>query len=303
MDVMQAVSESCESVGIATPDRWVEGKWVPTDAMDGRKGNGSGRVKVDGQWVTAFNWKIGAKKSINLRSGREMSISEIREMELAAKQRKVKDRQRAEYAAGIAREIMGASELKTHPYLSSKGLPGAMASVVPTSRIMEITGNAGRYLVPDHNCALIAVPALVGGKISSLQVIWPDGTKKFLAGGSMAGASHSLSRGRVTWLCEGLATGLTLSMALKSMNRDAGVTLSFSASNIGKVSRQIKGECMVCADNDAPQERFDGLGAGEYYARETGHRYIIPDEVRMDINDVYCKGGIYAVQRIIKNIC
>lgn len=83
------------------------------------------------------------------------------------------------------------------------------------------------------------------------------------------------------------------------MRRADTVMCCFSAGNVAKVAETIKGRCFIVTDNDKPQEQFGGLGTGEHWARITGKPYVMPPEIKTDLNDVQLRHGIFAVQRII----
>jgi putative DNA primase/helicase len=223
--------------------------------------------------------------------------------EAAAAERKA--RERAEQAARIAAEIVRASVPGRHGYLAAKGFPDETALTVGRDRLIAILeANRKRVdsLVTDDGITGIVIPARLGAAVSSVQIIWEDGTKKFLAGGAMQGATHRIATGRDTWLCEGFATGLSLRAALRSLYRSSTILVCFSASNIAKVAGCLSGRRYIAADHDKAMEQFGGLGTGEHYARQTGLPYIMAPDLGMDINDMHQDAGIFAVQRLIGDL-
>ena len=143
------------------------------------------------------------------------------------------------------------------------------------------------------------------GEVQSLQTITADGEKKFLPGGRAGGAVFRIGRGGRRWWCEGLATGLSIQAALKTLYRKDEVVVCFSASNLAKVATSG----MVVADHDSwscskchlrwygdwPWEETElcpecGYGestppAGEKAARDTGLLYWMPLDAGTDAND------------------
>ncbi|GHA13505.1 hypothetical protein GCM10007989_05130 [Devosia pacifica] len=214
-----------------------------------------------------------------------------------------RDRERSERASNIAERLVTTAKMDGHPYLRRKGFQTEKALVIGADAVREI---GGEYLVPDRAMSAIVVPARVGVRLASVQLIWEDGTKKFLAGGQMGGAWHRIATGADTWLCEGYATALSIRMALKGLGRRDTVLVCFSAANIVKVSGSVRGRCFVAADHDMPPsanpEQFGGLGAGEHFARQTGKPYTMPPGEKMDLNDLHAAEGIFAVQRLILSI-
>ena len=90
------------------------------------------------------------------------------------------------------------------------------------------------------------------------------------------------------WLVEGLATGLSLRNALRSVGLAAGVVVTFSASNLIQVADQVPGKRYVFADNDESK-------TGEKSALATGLPWTMADEVGWDANDLHAKKGLFAV--------
>lgn len=299
MNMDQAIQEACDHVGILPPRSPSIGKWVKTDTLDGKSGKGDGRIILDEHRVTAWNWKTGDKATVWLNG--EMSAVERRDYseKIAAQDRE--KRKRAAEAAVTANALIEAAKPANHPYLSLKGFPDEKALVIGADDVAQI---GGKYLVSGKWA--IVMPARINDSVSSVQLIWEDGTKKFLAGGVIEGSSCRIAKGRYTWLCEGFATGLTLRLVLRSLKRSDTILCCFSASNVAAVARSVEGRCFVAADHDAPPkqnpEQFDGLGAGEWYARLSGKPYLMPVTEKQDINDLHIREGIFAVQRLVSNL-
>lgn len=296
MNVSDAIDQACAAVGIKPPRSYKHGQWVKCDTLDGKSGKGDGRVIADDLKVVGWNWKTGEKATIWLKD--RDSLTPVEKHQFA--ERKAKDeaeqRERAARAAHVAQTLLATAKLGTHAYLARKGFPTEQAHVLPAADVVDI---GGKYLVPEGAKTALIIPARIGTRITSAQLIWEDGTKKFLAGGEMGGAVHRLSRGTETWLCEGFATGLSLRMVLKALNRSATVLCCFSASNLATVARTIEGKCFIAADHDKPLEQFGGLGTGEHYAKVAGHPYTMPPDLGTDFNDMLMKQGIFAVQKHI----
>lgn len=294
MTLDQAIEQACGDVGIYPPKRTAFGKWLNTDTLAGKKGKGDGRVIIQEHFVTAWNWQTGEKSTVGLRDG--LSAKEQRAVKQSVARSKAKAEKDAARAAAEAEALIAASALSTHPYLVGKGFREEQAMVVTATVVRKAVGN---YIVPDGAHHAILIPARRGGKITSAQLIWEDGTKKFLFGGEMGGTSHRIASGVYTWLCEGYATGLTVRAALKGLKVRATVVCCFSASNIVAVARQVRGRAFIAADNDKPLEQFGWVGTGEYYARQTDLPYGMPPVVGADFNDMHQHESIFAVQRVL----
>lgn len=303
MTLDEAIARACASVGIVPPrGRQPMRKWIAADTL-AKNGKGDGRIILDEERVTAVNWQTGDKTTVWLRE--ERTVEDRKRYAQARRAQDAEDRKRAERAADIARQIIAAARPGPHAYLARKGFRDEQALAIAKSDVARI---GGAYLVPSGAAEAIVIPARIGKRITSVQLIWEDGTKKFLYGGEMGGAAHRISTGRDTWLCEGYATALSVRAALQGLNRPSTILVCFSASNIARVadalSRQAR--CFVAADNDAPPaarpEQFDGMGAGEYFARKAGRPYVIPPELGTDFNDFHVDQGIFAVQRVLMKL-
>jgi putative DNA primase/helicase len=297
MNVDKAISRACADVGIIPPAAPAYGKWVRTDTLSGKNGKSDGQIIVNEHHVTAMNFQTGETVTVGMATG-ERTANDRREIAKVIEHHKAKKREQAARAAKIAESIVAASETAGHPYLSGKGFPAEKALVVPADTVRRL---AGDYLVEESGKRAVVMPARIDHRITSLQLIWEDGSKKFLAGGEIGGSSHRIAKGADTWLCEGFATGLSLRMALKALRRTDTVQCCFSASNLVKVAKTIKGRCFIVADHDKipMNDPFEGIGPGEHFAKASGKPYLMPPEVGTDLNDVHMRDGIFAVQRLI----
>lgn len=300
MTVDEAIDQACSAVGIKPPRGHGEGRWLKTDTLKGKSGKGDGRVIVHERSVTAWNWQTGEKVTVNLKG--EMTREERREVAREIEADKKRKLERARQAADLATRMCWRANAETHPYLAAKGFPEEKALTIGVGDVQNIVGERCGYLIAPGGQKAIIIPARIGSRVSSAQLIWEDGTKKFLFGGVMDGASHRISNGYDTWLCEGFATGLSIRTCLRGLKMQATVLCCFSASNIVAVARQIKGRTFVATDNDKPLPQYGGLGTGEHFAKQTGLPYGMPPNVTDDFNDLHQKAGIFVVQRALAAI-
>ena len=299
MTIDEAVEQACSEVGILPPKRWSHGKWTKTDTEAGRNGKGDGRIIVNDVCVTAWNWQTGERSTVGLRN--ELSATERQAVARDVSRAKAKAEVDARKAASMGAELILASTLAGHAYLAAKGFPDEKAMIVSAETVRDIVGP---YIVPEGAQQAIIIPARRGEKVTSAQLIWEDGTKKFLFGGEISGTSHRIATGATTWLCEGLATGLSVRAALRGLKMQATVLCCFSASNVACVARQAKGRAYIAADHDKPLPHppFNGLGTGEFYAIQAGLPYGMPPAVKSDFNDLHQQASIFAVQRVLTSI-
>lgn len=295
MNLEEAITKACADVGIIPPRGREEGRWLKTDTLSGKNGRGDGRVKINDACVSAHNWQTGENVTVWMKDATSPAVR--RQVRQDIQKQQAERVRRAQEAAGIATRLVAAAELRTHAYLAAKGFPDEMVLVADAAVIAKI---GGKYLLSDEGgAAAVVIPARVGTAIRSVQIIWESGEKKFLANGEMGGASHRIATGRDRWHCEGFATGLTLRAALKALRHNATVLVCFSASNVETVARGTHGRGYIATDHDKPIPQFDGVGAGEFYARRSGVPYLLPPTLGDDLNDIHQRDGLFAVQRLI----
>ena len=195
------------------------------------------------------------------------------------------ERKLARRAGKEARRMIDEAYMDTHAYLHAKGFPDTKrlcyTGMVKT-RKGESFHVSRRLLVPVYGKK---------GNLQSAQLISVSGDKMFLPGGVMRGGRFAIGRGRHTWICEGLATALTLQKALDVLQpSNYKILVSFMASNILDVSVP---DALVIADNDKPKPG-QTWGVGERYARQSGCKWWQPSETG-DLNDMYLAQGLSPV--------
>lgn len=297
MTLDEAINTACANVGILPPSSVAYGRWIKTNTLSGRNGQGDGRLLINDAAVTAYNWQTGEKCTLWLKDISSPVVRRQVRQDMAEIEEK--RRKKAEQAAAIATRMVEAATMQTHPYLARKGFPDELALVLDAASIRAIVGKYSDYLLVDGGEQAIVMPARKGKVIASVQLIWESGEKKFLANGSTAGAFHRIATGKECWLCEGIATGLSLMAVLKSLHLSPTVLCCFSASNVARVASNAQGRVYIAADHDKPLEQFGGLGAGEYYARRSGAPYFMPPTIGEDFNDMHQREGLFAAQRAI----
>lgn len=300
MTLDEAIAQACARVGVVAPRGRVDmGRWIKADTAS-KNGKGDGRVICDHYRVTAMNWQTG--ESVTVWLNEQRTPEEKRQYREHRRDADRKARELADRAADIAGRLIAAASADEHPYIAGKGFPAERPLVVAARDVARI---AGDYLVPSGAQSAVILPARVLNRLTSAQLIWPGGIKKFVYGGEMGGAHHRIATGNRVWLCEGYATGLSLRAALRGLNRRDTVLVCFSASNIAKVAASV-GAHFIAADHDAPPaakpDQFGGLGAGEFYAQKAGLPYLMPPVAGTDINDLHQASGIFAVQRLITGL-
>lgn len=291
-----AMQEACKAIGIQPPKQNVRpGRWVRTDTL-GRNGKGDGAVMVFDDERGGIVWNHQTAQNLTFKLSGENFRRADPKAEARRKAREAeRETERCQVEAICAEIVRGCREDK-HPYLDRKGFPKEMGLVCDNPRKFFPAGRLGDMLaraLPESDGPLLIVPGRVGKRVSTVQFITQDGTKKNILRGVMSGASHRIATGRDTWVCEGIATALSVRAALKLLGLSVTVLSAFSASNVGLVADAIDG-ARIAADHDKPVETLGGLGAGEFYARRSGREWTMPAAIE-DFNDMHQREGLKAV--------
>lgn len=169
-----------------------------------------------------------------------------------------------------------------HPYLGRK----------------QITGIGARVLGET-----LLIPMRHGPKeLVGLQVIQPDGSRKFLSGTPAAGAYMTIGKASETVvICEGYATGASIHEATGLC-----VVVAFSAGNLATVAAKIRermpaARIIIAADDDHATKGNPGITAARKAAEAIGAKVALPSTADdraggTDFNDLHCALGRYHVE-------
>ena len=292
MTLDDAMRSACAAVGIAVPRRVDPGRWAKSPVIGKAASNTSGRVMIfdDRKGGIAHNWANGQQQIFRLDGADDKTAPILRRD--PEKERRQQDEQ-AEVAR-ICQAIVRSCTQEPHPYLARKGFPTELGLVHANPRQCLPSGKLGDAIasaMPEGPCLI--VPGRVGKAITTVQFITLEGAKKNILRGIMSGASHRIAAGRQTWVCEGIATAMSVSAGLKLAGVSATVLCAFAAANVAKVAKAIPG-AFIAADHDKPVESLGGLGTGEYYARQSGCKWVQPPALG-DFNDMHQADGLRAL--------
>lgn len=290
----EALRQACAAVEVEPPKKQLQpGRWVRTDTL-GRNGKNDAAVLLfdDERGGMIWNHQTGASQSF--RVGEE-GASGLPKVKRDPKKEREREAERVEVER-ICQRVVSRCRQDNHPYLTRKGFPEELGLVcddprefLPQTRLGEAIGKA----LPEGDGPFLVIPGRIDGKLTTVQFITPEGTKKNIFRGQVGGAFHRICSGRDTWVCEGIATALSVRAALRLLGASVTVLSAFSASNVGRVAEAIRG-ARIAADNDKPVETLGGLGAGEFYARKSGRRWLMPPAPG-DFNDYHTQAGVRAV--------
>lgn len=242
-------------------------------------------VGVYGCWRAGHSWNWCSSSTSEMTQA-ERDAHQDRVQSLTA-MRDLEQAQRNASAAIAAGELFDeATPCSSHPYLATKGV-----------QAYGIRQAGDNLLIPLNDAT---------GNLHSLQIIKPDGTKRFLIGGRVKGCLHALKGSTsVLLICEGYATGASLHEATGHH-----VAVAFNAGNLEAVALELRAQLpdfkfVISADDDYQTEGNPGMTKARAAAAAVGGGLAVPDfganrpAKATDFNDLHQFSGLDAVKRCI----
>lgn len=248
-------------------------RWIPTPTEDHPRSS-NGRYKFLGNVGWVQNWATMDKPATWFAEGHTIDSPQIQKSIDESRKRAMESSERASKKAGW---ILHQTELKTHPYLVSKGFP-------------EELGNVWHKDGKD----ILVIPMRIDSRLVGVQLIDDEGQKKFLHGQTTKGASFCMNAKGIPIFCEGYATALSIRECMKSCGIKYSIYVCFSASNMKHIARTI-GDGFIVADNDPNH-------IGENSAKETGNPYWLSETVGEDFNDYHRRVGNFRASQNLKKV-
>jgi putative DNA primase/helicase len=273
------------ATGIPCPDLPIDDGVLHRYHIDGdKRGSQNGWYVLHGDGVPAGtfgSWKTGLRQSWCAKTSANMSEAERqqhrRRMEQSKHQRQQEQQRRWDNAESRALSLWGIAGPASgdHPYFVTKCIPA--------------------HHLRQHDEALL-IPLYDGDRLVNLQRIGPEGDKRFLFGGKVAGCSSPLGRiSEQIQIVEGWATACTIFSCTGQHTAAAMTTVNLKAVALHYQQRYPELPIIIAADND----RFTSGNPGIKYAKEAaravnGHVVwpIFPDGVDgTDWNDLANMGA------------
>lgn len=272
-----------------------DGHWhrVPTEDHPKKR---NGAYLLDGDRAVCQNWAT-MPQAVSMR-GQATPADPRRAAELARE----RERRQAATANGWAlaarkaQKMLDSCELKPHGYLARKGFAEMPALVMPDDALF----------VPmrDYTNALVGAQAI---RWCPDERIWE---KKFMPGMRATGARFVLGVGPEAFLCEGLATGLSIEAALRMLRLPGRVMVCFSAANVSAIGAQLKSDretAFVVAEHDAPQRdpekwRRNPGEAGQRAAVASGLPWTMSPTEGFDANDHHREFGLRSLAALLMDL-
>lgn len=293
MNNIEAFRAAMLAAGLTPPDEIVAGK-LTRFSTNGKRSDDAGWYILHDDERAAGRFgcnRSGVDVTWKADTRREFTPEERRAW--AERMRALEAEREAERQAATARAAEKAASMwaaardageERHEYLQRKQIPGIGARLLRDQLLVPMRHGPG---------------ALVG-----LQVIQPDGGRKFLTGTPAGGAYTTLGRPTRTGpivICEGYATGVSIHLATGWC-----VVVAFSAGNLAAVGGKIRqalpdAQLIVGADDDLITLRDRGQNPGLEAAASTGLPVAIPRWLGdrgsgTDFNDLHVDEGLDAVR-------
>ena len=246
-------------------------RWMPTPTEDHPRSS-NGRYKFLGNVGWVQNWATMEKPATWFAEGWTIDSPQVQK---SIEESRIRQAESADRASKKAGWILHQTELKSHPYLVSKGFPEELGNV---------------WVKDDKE--LLVIPMRIDGRIVGVQLIDHEGNKKFLHGQTTKGASFCMNAKGIPMFCEGYATALSIRECMKASNIKYAIYVCFSASNMKHIARTVGGGFIV-ADNDPNC-------IGEKTAKETGKPYWLSETVGNDFNDDHMAIGTFRASQNLK---
>lgn len=296
-DAISQFRDAIRSAGLEPPESIKADGILRRFSSNGKRGDDAGWYALHGDGIPAgaFGcWRTGIFQTWRADIGRPITPAEEAvhkaRVDAMLREREIEEANRRTEAAINAAAIWNAAQpaADDHPYLKRKG----------------VKANGARL----HNGDLV-IPLRAGDSIHSLQLIKPDGEKRFLYGGRVNGCYFSISSTEgATALCitEGFATGATIHEATGHP-----VAVAFNAGNLREVAQAMRDKfpdlsLILCADDDTATTGNHGLTKAIEAAGSVGGLLAVPDfgavrpEGATDFNDLYKHCGLDAVNSAIE---
>ncbi|MDT8880724.1 toprim domain-containing protein [Halomonas saccharevitans] len=248
-----ALAEALARHGVTLAPR-ASGRFERFDAPDKPKGNGNGWYRIHSPQAASFGiWHLDVSEVVTLNgASNPEAVAQARLEAIRDRDRRDRERQQCEaQAAEKARRWWSeaAPGDPAHPWLARKRLPA------------HDLRQRGKMLL---------MPMYVEGELVNLERIFPNGSKRTLAGGRVRGVASLI--GRLTSTCRVLvAEGWSTAAALHEV-MGCPVVVARNADNLASVARRLRQrlpevDITICGDDDRHLPAQGLTNKGEVAAR------------------------------------
>lgn len=245
ISIESALSEALAAHGVLGVPVIPDEKIHRFDAAEKKRGNRCGWYVCYSEVAVYGFWHTGEQHVVSLTGRPDPRIH--RDIERVRREREEEQARRHAKASVLAREMIARARPASPecPYLIKKG--------VRPHNLLQLG-------------AVLLVPLYHQEELVNLQRIYPDGSKRFLAGGRIKGAASligTLRNAEAVYLCEGWATGASIHEATS-----CPVVVAMNCNNLLPVATALRTSLAenlpltVAADNDRHTTGNPGLTAG-----------------------------------------
>ena len=237
------------------------------------------------------SWKVGQKATWCMKAAAELTPAERIALR-AQRRQQVKLRAKAD----VERHAEARKRARTLWERADEADPAHLYLVRKAVRSHGLRQDGDRLIVPVLD---------FDGELHGLQFIGPDSTKRFLTDSAKRAHFYQIGEpGDVTVICEGYATGATISEAT-----EYAVMVAFDRGNLRPVAEALRKRhpdvrIIIAADNDHQTADNPGLSDARIAATAVGGFVAVPEfreaEVGTDFNDLARYHGAEAVHAAIE---
>lgn len=296
------------------PDGTRQGReWIARNIVRGDRRPGSFGVNLDtGKWNDLADSGAHGGDLVSLlaylRGCRQVEAAQEIDRQLglglfkgsaasAATTQQIERRQASEQAhrEAMQREQQHLEEKQRQAASQAARLWKAGREAEPSNRYLQAKG-VKPYNLRQLSGGRLLVPLQADGRLVNLQIIAPDGGKRFLAGGRVKGCYSqigAISQGERVYLCEGWATGATL-----RAHTGCAVVCAMNAGNLKPAALSLRArygdalELVIAGDDDRLTLGNPGRTAANHAANAAGALVIFPEwpagapDALSDFNDL-----------------
>jgi phage/plasmid primase-like uncharacterized protein len=303
-DAIEQFENAMLDSGLTPPEKIIGDGRIHRFSPDGHPSDRAGWyvLHLDGIPAGAFgDWRTSEQRNwhadIGRRTTQDERMAHRARMTKMRKQREAKETKLHEKAAEKAADLWDSSKPAPddHQYLKRKNV------------------KSHELRMDDKGNLIVPLNVDFGLSLSSLQIISPNGDKRFLAGGRTKGCFFIIGDGseaaldRPLCFAEGYATGATIHEAT-----GCDVVVAFNSGNLLPVALYFReshpdDSFVFCADDDIQTKGNPGLTKATEVARAVGGVVARPDfgadrpEGASDFNDMAALLGLGAVKAAIEN--
>ncbi|MDL1965664.1 MAG: AAA family ATPase [Candidatus Desulfofervidus auxilii] len=296
MDIQDQIKQAIIEAGLPAPSEIIIDGEIHRFSTNGKPSDKAGYYcfwKHNSGLIAGFfgDWRTGIYATWNNKNHIKTNLSKkeinhwLQEIQQKESEKRLQEAKEAKEES-CRRWNLAKTKIK-HPYVSNKHI--------------KSTG------IRQHENTLLIPVTTDGHEMVGLQLIYPDGEKRFLSGTPVKGNYFSVGSGEPIYICEGFATGMSIYEAIEQQGT---VVVAFNAGNLLPVASKIRNKnldakIIVCVDNDQWTNGNPGLTKATEAAKKINAFLAIPEfrdlsRKLTDFNDLHLLEGLEAVRKCLR---